>query len=253
MLRSWRSVLWYDFIFKIKPFLGWCLRQSNCVTEESCIGGEIRDANNQRIGVIPAKNDWFNYKSGRCPLINSVEPMEQQITASKSLNIKMENLPTSSELNCGFTFPNKQTFKAPATVTANGVSCPTPTRPDLRSLGSESPKSVVSRLTVIKVNDNSPLASTNFTFYDCHQLNTCTECASSRFPCDWCTLSNKCVPNAEDVCQGEPLVNAVSRQGPSSRRGPDFCPRFTPSSPQQSNELFIASGHKKQVMNIAKN
>jgi plexin A len=50
------------------PFCGWCMRQSQCVTEESCIGGEIRDANNQRIGTIPAKNDWFNYKSGRCPL-----------------------------------------------------------------------------------------------------------------------------------------------------------------------------------------
>lgn len=84
------------------------------------------------------------------------------------------------------------------------------TRSDLRSVGSESSKSVVSKLTVIKVHDNSPMASTNFTFYDCHSLSTCTECASSRFHCDWCTLSNKCVPNAEDLCQGEPLVNAVS-------------------------------------------
>jgi plexin A len=194
--------------FKI---VGWCLRQSQCVTEESCIGGEIRDANNQRIGTIPAKNDWFNYKSGRCPIIQNVEPMEQQITATKSLNVKMENLPSSLEgFTCAFTFPNKQTFKVPATVTANGISCQTPTRADLKSLGSESGKSIVSRLTVLKAYDNSPMASTNFTFYDCHQLTTCTECASSRFPCDFCTLSNKCVPNAEDVCQGEPLVNAVS-------------------------------------------
>lgn len=50
------------------PFCGWCMRQSQCVTEEHCIGGEIRDASNQKIGTIPAKNDWFNYKSGRCPL-----------------------------------------------------------------------------------------------------------------------------------------------------------------------------------------
>lgn len=139
------------------------------------------------------------------------------------------------------------------------VSCPTPARTDLRTLGSESPKSVVSRLTVVKVYDNSPLASTNFTFYDCHQLSTCTECSSSRFPCDWCTLTSKCVPNAEDTCQGEPLVNqmwktalcfqinSVGRQGPSSRRGADFCPRFTPVSPQQSSELFVPSGHKRQL------
>ncbi|KAI6217562.1 Sema domain-containing protein [Aphelenchoides fujianensis] len=232
------------------PFCGWCQRQSQCVTEESCIGGEIRDANNQRIGTIIAKNDWFNYKSGRCPIIQAVEPTEQQITTSKNLNVRMENLPSSLEgFSCAFVFPNQQTFKASAVVNAHGVSCPTPTRTDLRNLGADgagAPKSVVARLTILKAYDGSPLASSNFTFFDCNQLSSCTECASSRFPCDWCALSARCVPNAEDVCAGEMLVNSISRKGPSSRRGPDFCPRFTPVQPHPT-ELFIASGHKRQL------
>ncbi|KAI6236464.1 hypothetical protein M3Y95_00160400 [Aphelenchoides besseyi] len=235
------------------PFCGWCMRQSQCVTEESCIGGEIRDANNQRIGTIPAKNDWFNYKSGRCPLIESVEPMEQQITASKTLNVRMENLPNAMEgFTCSFVFPNQQAFKASAIVTSHGVTCPTPIRSDLRNLGADSsttgvaPKSIVSRLTILKAYDGSPMASSNFTFFDCHQLSSCTECASSQFPCDWCALSARCVPNAEDVCAGETLVNSISRKGPSSRRGPEFCPRFTPIQPNPT-ELFIPSGHKRQL------
>ncbi|CAD5219510.1 unnamed protein product [Bursaphelenchus okinawaensis] len=231
------------------PFCGWCMRQSQCVTEEGCIGGEIRDANNQRIGTIPAKNDWFNYRSGRCPLIRSVEPHEQQITSSKVLSIVMDNLPSSLDgFSCSFVFPNQQTFKLPASVMSNGVSCPTPTRADLKTLASAEKRAkegLQAKLTVMKTHDNSPLASTNFTFYDCHQLQTCTECASSRFPCDWCTISNKCVPNAEDVCQGEPLVNAINRQGPSSRRGPEFCPRFTPVQP--ASEIFVPSGHRRKL------
>jgi hypothetical protein len=69
---------------------------------------------------------------------------------------------------------------------------------------------LVARLSVVKAADAAVLASTNFTFFDCHQLHSCQLCASARFPCDWCALSARCVPNAEDVCQGETLVNSVS-------------------------------------------
>lgn len=91
------------------------------------------------------------------------------------------------------------------------LSCITPTRSSLRNFGvSYSTVSLVARLSIVKSDDHAYIASTNFTFYDCYQMKTCTECANSQFPCDWCTLSAKCVPNAEDVCQGEALVNAIS-------------------------------------------
>lgn len=160
----------------------------------------------------------------------------------------MDNLPSSLDgYSCSFSFYNGQTFKIAANVTNKGVTCPTPVRPNLKELGvtEESKISILSQLTVVKTHDNSPLASHNFTFYDCHQLQTCSECASSEFPCDWCTLSNKCVPNAEDVCQGEALVNSVSRHGPSSRRGQQFCPRFAPVD--EKTELFVPSGHKRKL------
>lgn len=92
--------------------------------------------------------------------------------------------------------------------------CTTPSRSSLLSFqlptNQENGQSLVAKLSVVKTDDNSVMASTNFTFYDCHQLKTCSECAASSFACDWCILSAKCVPNAEDVCQGEALVNAIN-------------------------------------------
>ena len=103
--------------------------------------------------------------------------------------------------------------------------------------------SVVADLAIVNSMDGSVVASTNFTFYDCQQLKSCNACAISRFQCDWCTLGVKCVPNAEDVCQGDTLVNSVSRLGPSSRRGPDFCPRFS-----STGDIYVASGKKKKIV-----
>lgn len=91
------------------------------------------------------------------------------------------------------------------------VTCVTPSRNSLRSFGVPSAAiSLKASLSVLKTYDNSVIASTNFTFYDCHQMRSCSECAKSLFSCDWCTISAKCVPNAEDVCQGEALVNGIS-------------------------------------------
>lgn len=91
------------------------------------------------------------------------------------------------------------------------VFCITPTSNSLQSFGvSSTTVSLITRLSVIKSDDNAYIASTNFTFYDCNQIKTCIQCANSQFPCDWCTLTAKCVSNAEDVCQGETLVNSIS-------------------------------------------
>uniref|UniRef100_A0A915EUN6 Sema domain-containing protein n=1 Tax=Ditylenchus dipsaci TaxID=166011 RepID=A0A915EUN6_9BILA len=221
------------------PYCGWCMKPSACTTTEVC------DAD-----AINPKPDWLNYKSGRCPFIRSIDPQEQQITTSRTLNVNIENAPAAfGELYCSFQFPNQQKINVSATSKENGVICATPSRSSLRSFGTDfNGQSVVAYLSVVKALDHTVVASTNFTFYDCHQLKSCSECASSRFPCDWCTLSAKCVPNAEEVCQGEALVNAVSRLGPSSRRGPDFCPRFS-----SEGDIYVASGRKKRISVLAHN
>ncbi|KAI1715743.1 plexin cytoplasmic rasGAP domain-containing protein [Ditylenchus destructor] len=214
-------------------------------TTSACTTSDVCDAD-----AINPKIDWLNYKSGHCPYIKSIEPREQQITTSRTLSVNIENAPqTSGDLYCSFQFPNQQKINVSATSKENEVICATPSRTSLRSFGADpNTQSVVASLSVVKALDNSIVASTNFTFYDCHQLRTCTECASSRFPCDWCTISAKCVPNAEDVCQGEALINSVSRLGPSSRRGPDFCPRFS-----SEGDIYVASGKKKRISVLAHN
>uniref|UniRef100_A0A914ID92 Sema domain-containing protein n=1 Tax=Globodera rostochiensis TaxID=31243 RepID=A0A914ID92_GLORO len=236
------------------PYCGWCLKPSACTTQEVCDA----DALNPRA-------DWLNYKSGRCPYIRSVEPREQQITISRPLHVRIENAPpalagqnggttAASELYCSFQFPNQQLVNVSAlSREAEQVVCATPTRPSLLTLiaSGQSPQALsdiarhglLARLSVVQSADAAVLASTNFTFFDCHQLNTCSACASARFPCDWCALTARCVPNAEDVCQGETLVNSISRVGPSSRRGPEFCAHFTVPEGDQ----FLSSGKRRSV------
>ncbi|KAF7629263.1 Sema domain-containing protein [Meloidogyne graminicola] len=232
------------------PYCGWCLKPSACTTQEVCEA----DALNPRA-------DWLNYKSGRCPAIRSVEPREQQITYSRPIHLRIENAPpalashdgsTTSTLYCSFQFPNLLLVNVSA-MSRDGdqVVCSTPTRSNLKTLVSETQtlnevalNGLSSRLSIVQTADSAVLASTNFTFFDCHQLLSCQECASIRFPCDWCALSSRCVPNAEDICQGEPL-----RIGPSSRRGPEFCPSF--SSPE--GDLFVYSGHRRKVKVQASN
>ncbi|KAL3114962.1 hypothetical protein niasHT_011398 [Heterodera trifolii] len=238
------------------PFCGWCLKPSACTTQEVCDA----DALNPRA-------DWLNYKSGRCPFIRSVEPREQQITISRPLHVRIENAPPalagqnggttagSSELYCSFMFPNQQLVNVSAlSRDTDQVVCASPTRPSLLPLvaaGQSSPQALadiarhglLARLSVVQAADAAVLASTNFTFFDCQQLSSCSACASARFPCDWCALSARCVPNAEDVCQGETLVNSISRVGPSSRRGPEFCPHFTVPGGDQ----YLSSGKRRSV------
>nr|CAD2193070.1 unnamed protein product [Meloidogyne enterolobii] len=232
------------------PYCGWCLKPSACTTQEVCEA----DALNPRA-------DWLNYKSGRCPAIRSVEPREQQITFSRPIHVRIENAPpalashdgsTKATLYCSFHFPNHLLVNVSA-ISREGdqVVCATPIRSNLKTLlartqtiSEATRDGLIARLSIVQSADSAVLASTNFTFFDCHQLISCQECASVRFSlCDWCTLTAKCVPNAEDVCQGESLVNSVSRIGPSSRRGPEFCPQF--SSPD--GDLFVSSGQRRRV------
>lgn len=72
-------------------------------------------------------------------------------------------------------------------VLRSSIRCATP---DVHSLPAITPgeSSLIAVLSVIPASSSSlpPLASTNFTFFDCTRFATCSECAQSQFPCDWC-------------------------------------------------------------------
>ena len=70
---------------------------------------------------------------------------------------------------------------------------------------------LVARLSVTH-NHGPPLASINFTFYDCGRHPGCNQCVSSDFPCDWCVQSNQCVAGTltENRCRGQNIINGVN-------------------------------------------
>ncbi|VDL64803.1 unnamed protein product [Nippostrongylus brasiliensis] len=100
-------------------------------------------------------------------------------------------------------------------------------------------------LSVVAEGRITPIASTNFSFYDCNRYTTCSQCAKSEFPCDWCLESNECVAGklTEDRCRKQHIVNGLNREGHSRRKGPQKCPHIV--APQA--KLYVAAGERRNI------
>lgn len=96
----------------------------------------------------------------------------------------------------------------------------------------------------VQIDNGADFAATNFTFFDCSSYKSCTECATSPYLCDWCVETAICSHNAEDKCRGFHLVNSLSREGPSQRRGPSFCPRIVALD---EPDIYTTSGTSKEI------
>lgn len=88
--------------------------------------------------------------------------------------------------------------------------------------------------------------ATNFTFYDCSSYQSCTQCVSSPFPCDWCVGGHRCTYDTGENCRNDILVTGISQIGPSIRSGPVFCPRINATS-AASSEVLAPSGSSQRI------
>lgn len=67
----------------------------------------------------------------------------------------------------------------------------------------------VSRLSV-RMTSGPDFVQTNFTFFDCNTYSSCTQCVSSKFPCDWCVDGHRCTHDTAENCRNDILVTGVS-------------------------------------------
>nr|CAD7570077.1 unnamed protein product [Timema californicum] len=86
-----------------------------------------------------------------------------------------------------------------ATVTAFGLSCPTPGVVG-RPVISDTLDHVFVPLSVRSSETNKDFVSRNFAYYDCGRHTTCMECVKSQWACNWCVYENKCTHNTSS-CQ----------------------------------------------------
>lgn len=222
---------------KRDPYCGWCSLENKCTEKSEC---QVRNEDLY----------WVNGKSGKCTQITHVQPKELQRTISRTLELVIENLPVSApggddmKLVCVFGVGGNKVLTTEATRKRNGVNCTTP-RPDLLPPIAPGENAIVAELAVQKVG-GPKLVSTNFTFFDCSTHLSCTVCVSSKYPCDWCVEAHRCTHDTAENCRNDILVTGVSRNGPSYRSGPTFCPTIN-STGNESNEILVSSGSKKGI------
>lgn len=220
----------WDCLGAKDPYCGWCSLENKCNLRSDC-----QDA---------AKDPlyWISYKSGRCIAITTVTPDQLQRTTARTLELVIENLPTlPGEFLCAFSTPDK-TLITNASRKSFGVNCTTP-RTDLLPSILPGEHHFTAKLSV-RMTNGPDLVATNFTFFDCNTYSSCTQCVSSRFPCDWCVDGHRCTHDTAENCRNDILVTGVSRTGPSYRSGPAFCPTLNAT---ESQEILVSSGIKQVI------
>ena len=146
------------------------------------------------------------------PLISTASAEENYLTDGLSKNqcIHLENIAPSSLAVAELSNISLQIFALPelpptdqyqcvydghlslrATKVPGGLVCPSPplaSRPAILP-GSDH---VTMNLAVTSHQAAREFVSTNIMLYSCDTHSTCSDCASSLWPCSWCIYSNKC-------------------------------------------------------------
>lgn len=178
-------------------YCGWCSMENKCNLRSNCQAAASDPLN------------WISTDDKRCTTISSVTPNQLQRTTVTTLDLVVENLPTFPEqqLFCAFSALNK-TLITNATRESHGVKCITPGTDDLPNIP-QGQHYFTAQLSV-RISNGIDLAATKFTFFDCNSLNSCTECVSSSFPCDWCVDAKRCTHDSAENCRSGALITGIN-------------------------------------------
>nr|CAD7258241.1 unnamed protein product [Timema shepardi] len=136
-----------------------------------------------------------------------------------------------------------------ATVTAFGLSCPTPGVVG-RPVISDTLDHVFVPLSVRSSETNKDFVSRNFAYYDCGRHTTCMECVKSQWACNWCVYENKCTHNTSscqrNVVSGENVsMLHMLQQNPAHlmTHGANYCPQFH----QPKDDILLPNNVPKEI------
>uniref|UniRef100_A0A3Q2XEH6 Plexin-A3 n=1 Tax=Hippocampus comes TaxID=109280 RepID=A0A3Q2XEH6_HIPCM len=147
------------------------------------------------------------------------------------LSIRVHHVPVlSGGVSCVFEDISETT----AEVGADGqVTCMSPTLRDLPPHSYGEKRDV--QLSLRSSETRRTFISTNFTFYNCSVLNSCTSCVGSMFACHWCKYRHMCTNNLEDCSFLEGRVSTG-------------CPQILPTS-----DILVAAGLVRPITLRARN
>ncbi|UMM30896.1 hypothetical protein L5515_012592 [Caenorhabditis briggsae] len=147
-------------------------------------------------------------------------------------------------MQCLFQFPTGDSVVSDPMPFDGSLKCATPPMNRLPRIATNE-YHLAAKLVVVSDGSKLPLATTNFSFYDCNRYTSCSTCSASQFPCDWCLESNECVAGklTEDKCRKQHIVNGLNRDGSSIRKGPSKCPHIV----APVSKMSVATGERRNI------
>uniref|UniRef100_A0AAR2LBR8 Sema domain-containing protein n=1 Tax=Pygocentrus nattereri TaxID=42514 RepID=A0AAR2LBR8_PYGNA len=199
------------------PHCGWCVLHNKCSRKEACQKWEV-----------PQR---FNTELKQCVDI-TVTPQNMSVTA---LNVKVTNVPN---LSVGVTCVFEDLSESPGEVLPKGqVFCMSPSLRDVPTLTHGYGDKRVVKLSLKSKETGLKFITTDFVFYNCSVLQSCSSCVSSPFPCNWCKYRHICTNNVAECSFQEGRVSSV-----------EGCPQILHSS-----DILVPAGIVRPITLRARN
>ncbi|XP_071959847.1 plexin-B-like [Antedon mediterranea] len=213
------------------PYCGWCTLHKKCTRFKDC-----------------QHTSWLPSNSAQCIEIESLDPpFIPRNSENVRILLTVQQLPPlniNQNYNCKFGDFQSSAIKDGETLTCN--SPPSSHVPQIPT--SQAFVDII--LSVYSSVTDVYFVSTEFTFFDCSVITTCSECVTN-FTCSWCVYDNKCTHNASTLCTSDDTIilngNAVTSP-PNGFQGQGSCPQI-----HQPNEELIHANIQKEIIIPIKN
>uniref|UniRef100_A0A8C1I478 Plexin A3 n=1 Tax=Cyprinus carpio carpio TaxID=630221 RepID=A0A8C1I478_CYPCA len=192
------------------PHCGWCVLHNMCSRKEAC-------------------EKWTE------PLHFSTELKQcVDITVTPD-NMSVAHVPN---LSAGVTCVFEELTESPGEVLAKGqILCMSPSLRDVPSVTQGYGDKRVVKLSLKSKETGLKFITTDFIFYNCSVLQSCSSCVSSPFPCNWCKYRHICTNNVAECSFQEGRVSSA-----------EGCPQILPSS-----DILVPAGIVRPITLRARN
>ncbi|XP_046895788.1 plexin A3 [Hypomesus transpacificus] len=166
----------------------------------------------------------------------SVTPNNMSVTSNPTqLSVKVVNVP---DLSGGVTCVFEELSDTPGEVLSAGqVLCMSPSLRDLPPHTQTYGDKRIVKLSLKSKETGHKFITTDFIYYNCSVLQSCTSCVSSPFPCNWCKYRHICTNNLAECSFQEGRVS-----------GMEGCPQILPTS-----DILVPAGVVRPITLRARN
>ncbi|XP_070193235.1 plexin-B-like [Littorina saxatilis] len=186
----------------------------------------------------PTEGRWLHGSSNQCIYITTISPTTASVTEVAELHLTIPQLPIRSSYSCVFLDLN---WSSPAEIWYFGARCVSPDFKRLgMSLGTEGFRTVT--LALNSSETGKLFVTKSFTFYNCSNFKSCSQCTASAFDCHWCVYDNGCYHDTM-ACQSN-IIAGISSTKPG-RKGAVHCPRI---DTKQTEAIYLPVGVPKMVL-----